>query len=125
MSNQASGTTYCLASYCSGGGTTRIKCSSCDNNGNISVACSGSVSWTMKTNAPSLSEIRVGHQVWYVGNCSTCSKSITGAKTTVTENLNSPTKPKFTHNKITKKCTRSRLCKWIYYYILQLFSTWI
>ena len=36
MSNQASGTTYCLASYCSGGGTTRTKCSTCNGTGSVS-----------------------------------------------------------------------------------------
>ena len=36
MSNQASGTTYCLASYCSGGGTRRTKCSTCNGTGSVS-----------------------------------------------------------------------------------------
>ena len=30
MSNQASGTTYCLGSYCSGGGSNKVKCGYCD-----------------------------------------------------------------------------------------------
>lgn len=34
-SNQYIGKTYCLGSYCEGGGTTNVKCQNCDDNGKV------------------------------------------------------------------------------------------